>query len=272
MKLLMKKKIGFVGCGNMGSAIVESLVSHEFTSLKNIYVFDIDKSKSTKLVKKYKVSSIQSFEKMIATCDVLILAVKPQNIDELLVSQFKGMFKNKLVISILAGITISRLTKLVGSNVKIIRSMPNLGVLVNCGVTALCKNKHATLRDLFLAQKFFSCSGTTVTIPEKHFNVVTAISGSGPAYYFYLTERLIAEGVKQGLSYSSVEMLATKTAEAASLLMARGPFSAEELRKKVTSKGGTTEAALSVMVSSQYKRLFSSAITKAVTRGEELSK
>jgi len=264
-------RLGIIGCGNMGSAIIEALITNKCISSKRVIAYDCDKKKTASLAKRSSVRPAESIEKLACASDVIILGVKPQNIEEV-AAKLKGMLKKKTIVSILAGTSITRLKKLLGAQAKIIRAMPNLGITVECGITALCKSKNATRKDLMTAKNIFSACGAVLEVKEKLFDVVTALSGSGPAYYFYITELLTAFGEKHNLSRKDAQMLTQVTACGASLLMASSKDSPKELRAKVTSKGGTTAAALSVLKSKQFKTLFDRALKKAVKRARELNK
>ncbi|MBU1864353.1 MAG: pyrroline-5-carboxylate reductase [Candidatus Omnitrophica bacterium] len=271
MNCFKNKKIGVVGCGNMGGALIKALLSHRMVKSHRLYVYDTVRGKTLPYKKKYGARIVLSFEQLLRRTDILLLAVKPQDIKDLVKGIPKSRFTATLIISILAGTTISYLTKLLGNKAKIVRCMPNLGIVVGYGMTAVCKNRNVSLRDLSIAERIFSCCGMTVRIPEKYINVVTALSGSGPAYYFFLTELLTAEGMSRGIKRTNAEALAQHTALGAARLMQQSKASPKELRKRVTSPGGTTEAAFTVLGSARYKRFFSSAITKAIKRAEKLS-
>jgi pyrroline-5-carboxylate reductase len=260
------KTVGFIGCGNMGGALLDSIVKARFVSAKNIVLYDIKPVQKSARYKKAKTLT-QLFKK----ADVIILAIKPQNLPDL-AKEIGAIDCSKiLVVSILAGTTLQVLENVFGKRTHLVRSMPNLGLQVGLGSTGICKNKRATLSELAYIHRLFACSGVVVEVEEKHLDTVTAISGSGPAYFFYLTELLIAEGVKNGLTLKDSRLLAEMTARGAAQLMAVSADTPEQWRKKVTSPGGTTEAALGVLMSSQSKKIFERAISKAINRSKELS-
>ena len=267
-----EKKIGFIGCGNMGGAILKVLVRNKVFSAKSLFACDADKKKLKTLCSQTKVNAVDDFEKLLLKVDVVILGVKPQSIAALAESVHKTAYENKLFISILAGTTISRLKKLFGNKARFIRTMPNLGLMQGAGMTAISKDRSAKPGDLKIAESVFSACGEIVNVPEIKLNAVTAVSGSGPAYYFYLTELLIQEGVKQGLKKTDAEILAKMTALGSSVVMTNETLSPGELRARVTSPGGTTRAAMDCLTKKEFSRIFSSAITAAVKRSIELSK
>lgn len=270
--VLSRKKIGIVGCGNMGSAIIKALVHHKAIKKKNIILFDKESKKTVPYKKRFSIHSARNMNEIGNKADIIILAVKPQNIARVANAIAKSSMKKKLLISILAGTTMSKLSKYFGKKSKIIRAMPNLGVTIGAGFTGVCKNNYATKHDLRIADIIFSCCGETIHIPERLFNIITALSGSGPAYYFYLTELIIHEGHTYGLNKRTATQLAIQTAAGASQLMAQSTLTPGELRKRVTSPGGTTEAAFDVFSKGKYNKLFSNAIKKAIQRAQVLSK
>lgn len=255
----MRKKIGVIGCGNMGSAIAHNLASQ--TNEFSVSVFDKDKSK---LVKHTGINFAQDIKDLFSKSDIIILAVKPQDFDHLL-REIKNLAVNKLVISIAAGISTKHIEKAV-SGARVIRVMPNIGAKISESVTCLCKGAFSTDEDLELARELFSFLGSVRSIDENMMDAATAISGSGPAYVFYFLEnseldpeniseharrdmmrRLEKAAEELGFSNEDAAFLAANTVNSSVNLIHKTKISAQELRKQVTSKGGTTEAALAVL-------------------------
>jgi len=262
-----RTKIGFIGCGNMGRTILNSIVDAGLIYKGDIYVYD---KKAISLRSGCK--KARSIADVLARTDLVVLAIKPQNLKEIRAEIANAYNPKSIIVSILAGTTIKKLESIFGKTAKIIRTMPNLGLVVGSGATAVCKNKQVTIAENNFVKKLFSSSGTVVDIAEKHIDVVTAVSGSGPAYYFYLTELLIQEGIRNGLSKKDARILAESTALGSSRLIASSGEGAEVWRRKVTSPGGTTAAALSVLMGKPFQALFQKAIKKAIKRARELSK
>lgn len=263
----LNKKVGFWGCGNMGSAILRGALNAKIVSPYHINIFEKKKITQFKQCKIFTELNV-----FIKESDILILGFKPQDLSDIAAHIDKASFKGKCIVSLLAGTPLSKLEKSFGSSSRIIRTMPNLGAMVSSGATALCKNRKATLRDLADVELLFSSSGITVTVPENKMDVVTAISGSGPAYFFYLTELLIAAGLRHGLKRSDVSKLACATSLGAATLQNHFSFTPEEWRSKVTSPGGTTEAAFKRLLKASFQKSFHSAIDDAIHRASDLSK
>ena len=176
-----------------------------------------------------------------------------------------------LLVSIAAGVTTLRIERELGGEPHVVRAMPNTPALVGAGAAALCKGRFATEADLSAAEEILSAVGIVVRTDERYLDAVTALSGSGPAYIFYMAEAMIAAGVEVGLSQDVARRLTVQTIFGAGTLLAQSGESPEQLRNKVTSSGGTTEAALKVKMDSGFAKIVSAAIHAAARRSRELS-
>lgn len=265
---MMKEKIGVIGVGNMGSAILEGLFQKGIAKPDQIWVYDKIKEKAEDFTKQWKVHLAVSNADLAGRTEVVLLAVKPQDLAAT-GAELRAFFKKAhLLITILAGTPMAKIRQAVGSSPSIVRAMPNLGAKVGQAVTALT---GASADSLALAENIFSGCGKTVQLEEKHFDLVTAVSGSGPAYFFLLMELLADFAVRSGLPKKTAELLAIQTAVGAGLVAQSAAESPEELRKMVTSKGGTTEAALKVLEDKKFHEIFHAALEAALQRGRELS-
>ena len=263
----IKKKIGFIGCGNMGEAILAGLLRNRIVSRSQIHIAEVDAGRRGSLEKKFGVKTTDDLEKVLSRVDVVILAVKPQAMTSL---NIEGG-KNKLFISILAGKTIADIKKALGVK-KVIRVMPNLGAIVGESMTAIASSRGASVQSVNIAKAIFSACGEVVTVKESQMDAVTAVSGSGPVYFFYLTELLEKSAIKNGLSKAQAKLLAEQTAFGAIQVLGASLDGAEALKKKVTSKKGTTEAALKTFKQKKMDIAFDQGIRAAIRRGKELSK
>jgi len=262
----IKQNIGLIGTGNMGGAIFEALLRKKLVAPKNVWAYDKISEKCGEFVSRLKVRAASSAGELVSNVDVVLLAIKPQDLSTLAQEVRDGLKASHTVISILAGTRIERIREALGKHIKVVRAMPNLGAKVGEAMTAI------TGEELSLAECIFSACGKTVRLGEEHFDLVTALSGSGPAYFFLLMELLSRAGQEHGLSQDVADLLAVQTAVGASLVAQSGGIAPAELRRMVTSKGGTTEAALKVLESSNFAETFSSALRAALERGRELSK
>ena len=269
--MLKDKRIGVIGCGNMGSALIKGILSAKLVSSTRILVYDADGSRAGLAKRRFGVKSVRSNKILAKKSDIIILAVKPQNIDGVLKEISEAVTSRKLLISIAAGITIQRIGRVLKKKAAIVRAMPNMPGLVGAGISAVSFNDLVKASDKIAARVIFSSLGEIVDVKESLMDAVTAISGSGPAYFFYLVELLTAAGTKLGLSGETANKLAVKTISgSAKVLEACGEGSAG-LRARVTSKGGTTEAAFKVFKRMGLDKAIKAGVQAAARRAKELS-
>lgn len=265
----LKKRIGIIGCGNMGGAILAGLLENRIVSASQVSVYDKVISKAKALARKWKVRLGIGNAGVVRSSNLVLLAVKPQDLFEA-AKEFQSAFSSRhVVITILAGTPIAKVRRAVGPRPAIVRAMPNLGAQVGAAITAITGNGTRAVK---LAETIFSGCGVTVRLSEKYFDLVTAISGSGPAYFFLLMELLAKEAKAHGIPESTARKLAVQTATGAGLLARRSKFSPAELRRQVTSKGGTTAAALAVFEKDGLKQIVSKGLKAALRRGRQLSR
>ncbi len=263
--------IGFIGAGNMAQALIKGITKANVFKAENVFISDIKKERLDLLKKEYGVTVAESNMQLAGEADTLILSVKPQNFSDVLNEIKDAVNSNIRIVSIAAGIKISNISDILG-DLAIIRVMPNTPALIGEGASALCANEKAKpmLED---AMKIFSAVGKAVVVDDEDLmDAVTAVSGSGPAYYFMLMEEMVKAAVSLGLKEEIATDLVLQTAKGASLLATQSPDSPAELRRKVTSPGGTTEAALKIFSENNISDIITKAITRARDRGRELSK
>ncbi len=268
-------KIGIIGCGNMGEAILDGIVSEGRALPRDIVVSDVDSAKLNRVKSVYKVDVTFNSSTVAKQSDVIIVAVKPQDISPALSAISGCLDKKKLLISIAAGVTIKRICSILGQGAPIVRVMPNMSVLIKMGFSAFSLSKGARGNSAKAARRItreiFGSIGDVVEVKENDLNAITAISGSGPAYFFYLVEVLIKSGVKLGLTRDTAKKAALKTAIGSAELLCRSGDDPSVLRKKVTSKGGTTEAAFKVFKKRRLEEIMHSGVKAAKERSKELS-
>ncbi len=261
---MTKNIIGIIGGGNMGEALVKGLYAKHC-----VHVCETNGLRVKYLKEKYH-GIVLGDLKVVDEASVVILAVKPQDM-ELLLKQIPAG-KNKLFISIAAGLTTKFFERNLGGQVRVVRAMPNMPALIGEGITGIAAGLHAKSTDLKLAQSILSAIGQTVIVNESMIDAVTAVSGSGPAYVFLFVEQWINAAVKSGFDQSQAKQLVYKTLLGSAHLLEQSPFNASELRAKVTSKGGTTQAALDVFSKGKFNRLMEKALLAAKKRAKELAK
>lgn len=259
-------KIGLVGGGNMGTAIISRIYKRYAVS-----ICEKDTARAGLLKKKYKAVSVD-LRTLAQKSNIVILAVKPQDMDSVLLELKNFITPRHLIVSIAAGLTTGYFESRLGKNVKVIRTMPNMPALIGEGVTALVKGKFATDKDLKTAEAIFKNIGETVIVEENLIDAVTAVSGSGPAYVFLFAECFLKAAQELGLEKSVAQKLVLSTLTGSAHLLVRSKEDAGSLRARVTSRGGTTQAALEVFEKHQIEKIFIEALTAAKNRAKELSK
>ncbi len=265
------KKLGFIGGGRMAEAILKGGLAAGIFTRKKVLVSEPEEKRRQYLRKHYGVEVIFDNLALLAKCDVVILAVKPQVVPPVLKEIREEVARrNPLLISIAAGISVARIEELLGGSFRIVRVMPNTPALVLAGISALCKGKGASEEDLETAEKIFSGLGEVVRVPEVHFDAVTALSGSGPAYVFTFIEALVDGGVKEGLPRDLAEKLAVATVLGSAKLMRETGENPYNLKAMVTSPGGTTIQGLEALARGGFQAAVMAAISAAAKRSREL--
>lgn len=268
-------KIAFIGGGNMASAMILGLMGGSDKSHRVAVIEPFAPARETLLQK--QVNGLSVFESAASAnaaggldADVIILAVKPQVMPEV-ARGLAPFIRNQLVLSVAAGIRMTDLSRWLGGHQKLVRAMPNTPALIGMGITGLCAWPGVAASDKALAQALLQSVGEVVWIDEENkIDAVTALSGSGPAYVFLVIEALQAAGEKLGLSSEQAATLARHTVRGAAELAQRSDEAPAVLRERVTSKGGTTAAALAVMNSSGLKEIFEEALAAANARGAQM--
>jgi len=272
MQYLKRKKIGIIGLGNMGHAVMRGLAGScvSGAGASTLAGYDCDPAKARAAGKNSRVRLPGSVGELAHFSDIVIIAVKPQQFARVAL-ELSGSSKGKLLVSIAAGIRTRDIEKAVGGKARVVRVMPNTPALVGEGMSVICAGRHATQADLKAAIAIFSSVGETEVLPERYFDLVTAISGSGPAYFFYLKEALIEAATGLGMKKDTARKLVSRTAFGAAKLLIETGHEPSVLRGRVTSKGGTTEQAIKVFEREGFKRTVRNAVAAAVKRSRQLS-
>lgn len=269
---ISKKTILFIGSGNMAQSIIAGMIKSGIVNPENIVCNDIVQSKLDSLKEKYGVSVACDKKEALLIADIIFLAVKPQNMRESLEEIKPFIKKHAVVISIAAGITTKFIEDVLGTLPAVVRAMPNTPALVGLGATALCSGKHARDEDIQTAKDIFSSIGILHVMTEEKFDAVTALSGSGPAYVFYLCELMQQAGEKLGLDKDIAKDFAVRTVYGAGEMLAKTGMDAADLRQNVTSPNGTTQAALEYFKTQNLSETVFKAMEQAARRSKELSK
>jgi pyrroline-5-carboxylate reductase len=259
----------FIGGGNMADALIGGLLKGGFKA-NQLRAVEVDGAARRRLSDKYRIECAAEARGTIRPGEVVVFAVKPQQMKE--AARFSGIKDNaNLVISIAAGVTLASLAGWLGGQAKLVRAMPNTPALIGAGVTGLCALEGVSEAEKRQAETILGAVGATVWIPDEALmDAVTAVSGSGPAYVFWFIEQLAAAGEALGLAGETSRTLAVETVLGAAKLAAQSPDSPAALRERVTSKGGTTEAALKAFEEQKLAERFLRAVEAARDRGAEL--
>ena len=267
------QKIGFIGGGNMASSLLSGLIASGH-SPQHLWVSDINPETLTTLAKNLNVNTSASNDELINAVDVVVLAVKPQTLGSVAKSAASLIQQKKsLVVSIAAGISQHSLSQWLGADTAIVRCMPNTPALVLTGATALYANVQVTPEQRNLAENIMRAVGIALWVNEEsELDAVTAVSGSGPAYYFLLMEAMEKAALALGLNEVTARLLVQQTALGAAKIGLESSESPEQLRKRVTSPGGTTQKAIETFEQGGFTELVSKALHAARDRSIEMSK
>jgi pyrroline-5-carboxylate reductase len=296
----MMKKLGFIGGGNMAEALARGLIEQKIFKPGDVIISDVEPARRRKLARSLKVETTADNLAVLREARALLIAVKPQNINDVLGEMAAAMHPpddspkaagrkssraaikpaarplqpaDRLFISIAAGITLARMTGALGPGARVIRVMPNAPAMVGQGMAALVRAKGASRADEAFALRIFSAVGDAVALADEHMlDAVTALSGSGPAYVYLFVKALADAGVSEGLTPELAARMALQTIRGAEENMRRSTMTAAELIRIVASPGGTTEAALHKFDALRFSDIVADAVHAAADRSRELGR
>ncbi len=278
----MKYALGIIGAGNMAEAIARGVVAAGLLKPSEIIAADPVAPRRELFAQQLQIRAVESIAEATVESRHILLSVKPQQMAQVLRELSKVLSPQSLLISIAAGISTSFIETELGQEKKyrVIRAMPNTPLLVGAGMVALTRGNYASADDLSAARSLFapqtpggeSSASQVIEVPESLMDAVTAVSGSGPAYFFLLAERMIEAGIALGLTPAHARLLTAQTALGAAKMLTTLPDSPEELRRKVTSPGGTTQAAISHLESQKVPAAIEEAVKAAALRSKELGR
>lgn len=277
MAELKGKKISFIGGGNMAQALISGLIGRGINP-SSITVADPSEDIRNQLKQK-KINAVdptantetENSQVAVKGADVVVLAVKPQVMRQV-VSDFADVLDRQLVISVAAGLSTESLSKMLGGYENIVRAMPNTPAMIQKGATGLYATDNITEADKTLATSVMSASGLVSWVEqESQLHAVTAVSGSAPAYFFYMLEAMIDAAVEQGLDRKQAAALAMQTALGSAQMAIASEEAPAELRRKVTSPNGTTQAAIESLQQDNFAEVMKKAMQACYTRSEEIS-
>lgn len=268
---LESKKIGFIGTGKMGEALIKGILLARLVPAENIFASDADSAKLQLLEKEYKINTCKDNCSTVIGSDIIIIAVKPQIVPEVL-KEINNSIKKQLIISIAAGVKIETYESALPRGTKVIRVMPNIAATVQEAASAISPGSAVSKDDLAIASGIFNAIGKSVILPEYLMDAVTGLSGSGPAYIFTIIEALADGGVYEGLDRNTAKLLAAQTVLGAAKMVLEDGSHTAELKDMVTSPGGTTIRGLRVIEDRGVRIAMMDAVIEACERSKELGK
>ena len=262
--------IGIIGAGNMASALAGGLISSEVIRTDELSISDKNPGN---LIKWQHLGAFTTEDnsEVMKHSEIIILAVKPNILPDVL-EEAKAFSRDKVFVSIAAGVTISTIEKIIGKTAKIIRVMPNTPAKVNCGMTVISLNKNITDAEREITEKLFAAVGDVVVLEEKYINAATALHGSSPAYVYMLIDAMADSGVKHGIPKNISLRLAAKAVEGAAKMVLETEEHPQSLKDAVCSPGGTTIAAVSELERTGFGASVSQAIDACIKKADEMSK
>ncbi|WP_230199075.1 pyrroline-5-carboxylate reductase [Risungbinella massiliensis] len=267
----MVLRIGFLGAGSIAEAMLRGITKQNLLLPQNIYVTNrSDDERLRELGSRFGIRSTRDLQEVIDNVDILILAMKPKDVMEAC-HGMRGMVRpDQLVISVIAGVSTELIRKWLQIDYPIIRTMPNTSSAIGLSATGIAKGRFANDDHLQLAMGLFESIGRVFVVPEAELDVVTGLSGSGPAYIYYMVEAMEEAGAKAGLSREMARQLTVQTLLGAAQMLSNSHEEPEVLRKKITSPSGTTQAGLEVLESYDFQQGVASAVLRAAERAREL--
>ncbi len=266
-------KIGFIGAGNMAGALIKGLLEAKLYRAQDMLVSDTLPAQLRKVKHAYGVEGVQDNRQLVQTTHTVILAVKPQILDQILAEIHPCVTTQQLFISIAAGVPLARLESGLGDAARVIRVMPNTPALLAKGMAVVTRGKKATAEDEKLALSLFRGVGEVTSVKDEALmDAVTGLSGSGPAYVYLFAEALIAGGTTVGLTSKLATQLALQTLTGAAAMLQESGHSPQQLREMVSSPGGTTLAGLAQLDKGKFTRTVVAGIEAATRRSRELGK
>jgi len=266
-----KYALGFVGTGHIAAIIVKRLLESAYLPGERIIVSN---SRKLRELREHPLDVVVSEDnaEVVRSARQVVLSVTPQKFDQAAATIRSAVSKDQLFISLMAGVSTDRVAQTLGDGpIRVIRAMPNLPFGLGCGVTGLYRGRHASLDDMEEARHLFNAGGVTVEVDdERLMDAVTAVAGSGPAYFYYFVEMMMEGGVAAGLKREDAKVLAAHACVGAGAMLLENGASPVELREAVTSPGGTTQAAMNKLRECKVAEHVTEAVLAAFRRGQEL--
>ena len=263
-------KIGFIGAGKMAEGILQAMIS-EAVRPDDILMAERNSERAKEMSDRYGVTVLEDANLVTRRTSLIFLAVRPQDVQSVADTIRNSLTERKLLVSIVAGKTIAKLRKAFGGKVRIVRVMPNLALRVKEGMCAICGAKNAKPTDVKQVSKLLGAAGEVVVLAERHFDAVTALSGSGPAFYAYMEKAMMAGGAALGLPMEVARKLAEQTMLGTVRYLKSASADLDEFISGVSTKGGTTAAGMEVLQNSKLNDIVAKTLAAAAKRSHELA-
>lgn len=269
----MKKnsiKVGFIGCGKMASAIIRGVLSSGFIASENISASENNNEFAEKKKAELGIEVYTDNKLIVKNSDVIFLATKPNVIRSILTEVKENLSKDKLLVSIAAGVSTKSIEEVAGISIPVVRVMPNAPAMILEGMSGIVKGKYASEDNVEFVKELLSKIGKCIVVEEDKIDIVTAISGSGPAFFYKTINEIARAGEKLGLEYEKALLLSIQTAIGSAKLMLNNELTPEELIANIATKGGCTQIGVDYMESANSKALFFETIKKTAEKAKAL--
>lgn len=264
------QRIGFIGCGKMASAIIQGVLTSEFLPADKIIASEVNGGIATSKKEELKINVLTDNKIVAKNSDAIFIATKPHFVKQVLEEIKPELNSDKLIVSIAAGVSTKTIEETIGVKIPVIRVMPNAPALIQEGMSGIVKGKFAKSEDVQFVQEFLSNIGKCIIVDEDKIDVLTAISGSGPAFFYQIINEMARAGEKLGLDYEKGLLLAAQTAIGSAKLLIESDLSPEELIQNVATKGGCTEVGVNYLNEANSKELFFNLIQKTAEKSKNL--
>lgn len=265
-------QIAFIGAGKMATAIIKGLLKSGLFDKNHIVASEPNKDYAESLSKELGIKIINNNIEAVADADIILLAVKPFVVKDVLTEIEDKIDDSKLVVSIAAGISTDRIVEILEKKARVVRVMPNTPALLGESMSAVCKGKYATEDDFDIVMQVLQSVGKTVKVEEKDIDAVTGVSGSGPAFYYYIIDEIAKAGEKLGLDYKTALTLSAQTALGAARMIMDSGIEPQQLITNVTTPGGTTAEGNKVLLESNISDILFETVNKTAQKSELMGK
>jgi len=266
----VEQKVGFIGCGHMASAIIKGVLDSKFLTPQNVCASEMSQEFADKKSKELGIKVFTDNKELVKNSDVIFLATKPNSIKEVLEGIKKELTQEKLIVSIAAGVSTRNIEGVIGLEIPVVRVMPNAPAMILEGMSGIVRGKWVDDEQLEFVKEFLSKIGKCIVIDEDKIDVLTAISGSGPAFFYKTINEIARAGEKLGLNYEQALLLSIQTAIGSAKLMLQSEQTPEELIAGIATQGGCTQVGVDFMESANSKELFFETIKKTAEKAKAL--